>query len=448
MFSKVIVDNFTAFNHFEFDLTESKTDKKAKKLAIIYGENGIGKTCLIKCFKLLKNSFESLIFVEGMSRFLASARKNSQDNPKGSLEYIFASLFDDNRISGYLKNYYKINSHDEMKVSYEIIINKKKYVYSMVFNRKAIVKEKLMCNGEIVFSCFNNRVDLIDKYFLNNELREKLLNSFSMYFGDKHTFLSCINYLKRDVSSAFFKQGTSRDVLLFMNFLESMIVVTKEDEMNVSPLSIPNYTSTFLNPISSGSYNDKKKQQLDKTQSALSMFFSSLYSNIQSVEYQIDTFDSGERQYHLYFVENKNNEILRVPFELESTGTKKMATLFTNLYELVRNKETIVIDEIDNGINDILFRSVFESLDNSIVGQFIVTTHNTLLLRYPIKKNIYLLDRDENNQVISYSLDEFGRKIQAGTDIVGQYLKGLYGGVPQSGAFSMKYISEALDNNE
>ena len=66
-----------------------------------------------------------------------------------------------------------------------------------------------------------------------------------------------------------------------------------------------------------------------------------------------------------------------------------------------------------------------------------------------MKKFIYLLDRDMNtNQVISYSLDVFGRQIQSGTDVVGQYLKGLYGGVPQTGCFSMKYIVEVVENEK
>ena len=57
MFSKVTVDNFTTFDHFEFDLVENKTDKKAKKIAIVYGENGIGKTCLVKVFDFLTQTY-------------------------------------------------------------------------------------------------------------------------------------------------------------------------------------------------------------------------------------------------------------------------------------------------------------------------------------------------------------------------------------------------------
>lgn len=446
MISKIVVDNFTSFNHFEFDLIENKTDKKAKNLAIIYGENGIGKTCLVRSIELLKKSAYSLISVEGVTTLFGSMM-NSGGNDEAFSMFLGKEL-NELRVSGYFKKYYKINATKEMKLLYEFILNKKKYVYSLIFDKGLIVQEKLYCNGENVFSCHNTKLDLNPKFFIDEIIANRCHDLHKMYFGDKHTFLSCLLYAENNVSQSFFKTSVSKNLQAFLRYIQSIIVVTKDDEEMMQNSSIPNFSFDFLNPIANGDYNDKLEKKKNMTEMALSMFFSSLYSNINSVEYQIETSDSGKRRYRLYFVENKNNEIVQVPYELESTGTKKLATLFTVLYEMAKNKRTIVIDEIDNGINDILLKSVFESLESKMAGQLIVTTHNTLLLRYPIKKNIFLLDRDNDNAVISYSLDEFGRKIQSGTDLVGQYLKGLYGGVPQSGAFSMEYIIEAINSHE
>ena len=448
MFSRIVVDNFTSFNHFEFNLIENRTDKKAKKLALIYGENSIGKTCLVKCFEFLKRSFVSLSLTEQLSRFFANL-KNERNQFEDSFPLLIGRAFDEYRISSCLKRYYKLNANNEMKLQYELIINRKKFAYFMTFSKSAIIQEKLLCNGEIVFSCLSSKIEMADLHFLSDEIKDKLKSNYTMYFGEQHTFLSCVHYLKNNVSSTFFKKSLSKEFIMFLDYIDSMIVVTKDDEDLMFPSSVPNYSSLFLYPISSGNYNEKLKQKLEKTEKALSMYFASLYSNIDSVEYHIEISESGKQTYHLFFNESKNKELLSIPYEMESTGTKKMLFLFTSLFELTKNKKTIVIDEIDNGINDILLKSVFESLDGSIAGQFIVTTHNTLLLRYSIKKNIYILNREESYEnVISYSLDEFGRKIQAGTDIIGQYLKGLYGGVPQSGAFSMKYITETLDEYE
>lgn len=446
MFSKVVVDNFTSFDHFEFDLIENKTDKKAKRLAIVYGENGIGKTCLVKIFDFLVQTFISLVANEELFKLIGRLKENKlQDSFMSSL---FNTSITEQRITGILKKYYKINASENMKVSYECIIKKNKYIYTMVFNKTSIIQEKLLCNGLVVFACNGNKLEMPESYFLNNEFNDKLKTLFDMYFGDKHTFVSCLVSQRRNVSASFFKQSISKELIMFLDMLHSMTVITRDIPTSQQEFGSENYSEDFLTPIVSGDYNQRLQRKMEKTQVALSMFFSSLYSNIHSLEYHIDTNQSGKQTYHLYFVENNCGHMIRIPYELESTGTKRLVSLFTSLYDIAKNNRIIVIDEIDYGINDILLKSILESLEDGICGQFIITTHNTLLLKNSIKKNIYLLDRDENQNVCSYSLDEFGRKIQPKTDIIGQYLKGLYGGVPQTGSFSMKYIVEALKEYE
>lgn len=441
MFKKVVVDNFTSFSHFEFDLIENKTDKKAKNLAIIYGENGIGKTCLVKTFDFLVQTFISLIGTEELAKIINNT-SGTQNNPIAP--FIGATL-SEQKVSRLVKKYRRINSTGKMKTVYECLLNKSRYVYSMTFDDKAIVSEKLLCDGVLLFSCSRTKIFLSENTFTDAEFNKKLVSSFNMYFGENYTFLSCIFSERRKISPSFFKQALSRDIVLFLDMLSSMTVVTKDNQIDFGNNY---YSQDFLNPIVSGRYTQDLQNRLQKTQTALSMFFSSLYSNIHSLEYHIDTNVSGEQTYHLFFVEDNGNERIPVPYEVESTGTRKLVTLFTSLFDVSTNNKIIIIDEIDNGINDIMLKNILGSLEDNINGQLIITTHNTLLLKHSIKKNIYLLDRDEDKNVCAYSLDEFGRKIQPGTDIIGQYLKGLYGGVPLSGAFSMKYIIEALEEYE
>lgn len=447
MFSRVILDNFASFDHFEFNLIENKTDKKAKNLAIIYGENSIGKTCLTRCFEFLKQSYDSLSNIEELNNFFGQLNSDNKRGYDDDLIKILNQSLEESRISGYLKKYYKIGAADEMKLLYELIINKRKYTYSMAFDNNSIVQEKLLCDGMIIFTCSNGRLELSDNHFYSNELNDRLRASFKMFFGEKHTFLACIKSVQKNIISTYFKKNISNELKKFLIFLDTIIVVIRDENQQLFSVSA-SYSDDFLYPIANGNYSNQLTNKLKRTENALSMFFSSLYSCIKSVHYQKEIDDSGKQRYHLYFIEDKDDKTISIPYEMESTGTKKLVSLFTCLYEVAKYKKTIIIDEIDNGINDILLRSIFDSIDNSISGQLISTTHNTLLLKHSIKKNIYLLDRDENNNVCAYSLDEFGRKIQAGTDIIGQYIKGRYGGIPQSGSFSMQYIIEALEDNE
>ena len=51
MFTKITLENFRSFDHIELDLTEK--GNTAKHLAILYGENGAGKSNLMSAFVLL-----------------------------------------------------------------------------------------------------------------------------------------------------------------------------------------------------------------------------------------------------------------------------------------------------------------------------------------------------------------------------------------------------------
>lgn len=446
MFSKIVVENFTTFNNFEFDLVENKTDKKAKKLAIVYGENGIGKTCFIKSIGFLIRTYKSLINIESTRSFFSQMFSKEESSNQDFLQFYNSSL-DEYRISGFLSDYRRLNCDENMKLQYELLINKTKYIYSMIFDKKSIIQEKLICNGFVIFSCANKKVELGEREnAFDGNISEMLINAFNMYFGEKHTFLACIKSSQKSVNSNYFKRAVPKQLLNFLNFLDSIYVNHKQDNGLIRESE--RISSEFVYPLIQGRYNERTKKKLDKTALALTMFYSSLYSNIESLTYKIETTGDGNSQYHLFFNERTNAGAVSIPFEFESTGTKKLASLFIAFYEVVKNKKIVVYDEIDNGINDMLLKIIFDSLDTCIGGQLIVTTHNTLLLKNSIKKNIYLLDRNSDLNVCSYSLDEFGRKIQSGTDVVGQYLKGLYGGVPQNGAFSMEYILEALKDYE
>ena len=60
MFSKLILDNFKAFHHFEFDFTQNKVEKIAKNMCVIYGENAIGKSSIVDAFNLLNKMKDSI----------------------------------------------------------------------------------------------------------------------------------------------------------------------------------------------------------------------------------------------------------------------------------------------------------------------------------------------------------------------------------------------------
>ena len=58
MFTKITLKNFRSFDHIEFNLKDK--NNIAKNIAIIYGENGSGKSNLMSAFVLLSELLETL----------------------------------------------------------------------------------------------------------------------------------------------------------------------------------------------------------------------------------------------------------------------------------------------------------------------------------------------------------------------------------------------------
>ncbi len=441
MFSKIVLDNFKSFKHFEFDLHQNKAEKSAKNVAVIYGENAIGKSTVVDAFRLLNKVKNSIASTKFSNQFLGNGISNLQNQ----INRLYVN--DDFLYSApeYISIYKKIGSKDNMRAKYECFVGNDKFDYRLAFDSSSIVEEKLFINGDLGFGMDRyGNADLSDAHFFSEELKSLISERFKMYSG-KHTLLACINSVYGEIDGTYGNRNISKTIRAFMFELEKLHVFKETTNFPV----MFKYDSNMLPILVYGNYFDSMKQQLENTKTALSMFFTSIYSNINRVDYDIEVSSDNSRTYNLVFVEGGGENESRVPYSLASTGTKKLLELFPTFYEIVANDNIVVIDEIDSGINDILLKAIFDSLGNDVKGQLIVTTHNTLLLKNINKKYIYLLDRDEKyDQVVSYSLDVFGRQIQSGTDVVGQYLKGLYGGVPQTGFFSMKYIVDIIEHEK
>ena len=112
------------------------------------------------------------------------------------------------------------------------------------------------------------------------------------------------------------------------------------------------------------------------------------------------------------------------------------------------DKETVIIDEIDNGIHDLLMKNIIMSIKDEINGQLIITTHNTLLLEILPKECIYILSTDyEGNKNIN-TIKEYGIKIQKNHNARDLYFKGLFGGIPTTSYVDFEEIKYVLEDSK
>ena len=109
----------------------------------------------------------------------------------------------------------------------------------------------------------------------------------------------------------------------------------------------------------------------------LNIFFEQAYADIKQVKYKKEQ-KENKISYELYFYKKIGGSIKEIPSRLESDGTKRILEQFDTLMGALVG-ETVIIDEIDNGVHDLLIKNIIVSMKDEITGQLIITTHNTLL---------------------------------------------------------------------
>ena len=105
---------------------------------------------------------------------------------------------------------------------------------------------------------------------------------------------------------------------------------------------------------------------------------------------------------------------------------------------------TVVYDEIDNGIHDLLLKNILESMADEITGQLIITTHNTYLLESMNIRSVYLIQSDYAGKKEVKCLDQYPR-IQSSNNPRNMYMKGMFGGVPIVDVIDYDEIRQELD---
>ena len=107
---------------------------------------------------------------------------------------------------------------------------------------------------------------------------------------------------------------------------------------------------------------------------------------------------------------------------------------------------TVVIDELDTGIHDLLINNILTNIISALEGQLIVTTHNTMLLDSEIDPSyIYTFMVDRNANKTLEPITAYEDRIHPNLNYRARYLKGMYGGTPISRDIDFEELHELLD---
>ena len=243
-------------------------------------------------------------------------------------------------------------------------------------------------------------------------------------------------------NSDYVFNNISKNLFEVIDEILSMTVHVDNETLRIIPDNLAKQKK--LNNIQRGFVKKDKLNEIKKYENVLNIFFTQAYADIKNVKYKIE--EKEEKIYYeLYFEKMIGGNIKSIPSKLESDGTKRILKQFDTLIGALLG-ETVIIDEIDNGIHDVLMKNIIMSIKDEINGQLIITTHNTLLLEILPKECIYILSTDYTGNKKIGSIKDYGVKIQRNNNARDLYFKGLFGGIPTTDYIDFEEIKYALED--
>ena len=444
MFTYVKAKNFKSLKDIEFNLNRTKT--KTNQFISIYGENGSGKTNIVELFKLLQQSTMSRatdIAMNKMPKEFWKIQEEMSDQLPTEIRQIF-------QLSLNLKEYRMIDEEEATEIEYGFKINNKEGFYYIKFDDEIIEEKLYYTAGKQRAYLFeikkeDNKIikNLNKNIFINEKYNEELIDGIDKYWG-KYTFLSLLSFETIEKNKEYIDNNISKNIIEVINEIWLMTVHVDKGALRIMPDGFVRVRK--LNNIQKGIVKKDKLSEIKKYENVLNIFFTQAYADIKEVKYEIN--EKEDRiHYELYFNKMIGGQIKSIPSRLESDGTRRILNQFDTIIGSLLG-ETVILDEIDNGIHDVLMKNIIMSIKDEITGQLIITTHNTLLLEILPKENIYILSPDYNGNKTINSIKEYGIKIQRNNNARDLYFKGLFGGIPTTDYIDFEEIKYALEDNE
>ena len=444
MFTYVKAKNFKSLKDIEFNLNKTKT--KTNQFISIYGENGSGKTNIVELFKLLQQSIMSRatdIAMNKMPKEFWKIQEEMSDQLPTEIRQIFQLSFN-------LKEYRMLDEEEATEIEYGFKINNKDGFYYIKFDDEIIEEKLYYMAGKQRAYLFqinkeNNKItkNLNKNIFINEKYNEELIDGIDKYWG-KYTFLSLLSFETIEKNKDYIDNNISKNIIEVIDRIWLMTVHVDKGALKIIPDGFVKVRK--LNNIQKGIVKKDKLSEIKKYENVLNIFFTQAYADIKEVKYEIN--EKEDRiHYELFFYKMIGGQIKSIPSRLESDGTRRILNQFDTIIGSLLG-ETVILDEIDNGIHDVLMKNIIMSIKDEITGQLIITTHNTLLLEVLPKENIYILSADYNGNKTINSIKEYGIKIQKNNNARDLYFKGVFGGIPTTNYIDFEEIKYALEDSE
>ncbi len=442
MFTYIKLRNFMSFKNVTFDLRNGS--KGAKNFISVYGENGSGKSNFVSSINLLRRSIDSFEMLVNTEKIRELAQE--KELPEGLLEMVIGGT----NILRLTDSCRMVECDEETSIEYGFQIDGHEGYYILSFAEKFVYEKLYYFMGKqrgVLFEIGVNDGKISPKFsnklFKNKKVEEEIRDEIDKYWG-KHTFLSILNKERDEKNEKYINDNYLLYVFDILDMLQEITVHYKKTSYSGSEVRAgkPN---NILHSLDVGKVEIAYESFLNRSERILKDFFTQAYADIKDVFYE-RRYEEKEISYKLYVKKMIGGKIRTIDFKHESAGTQHILEIIRSLLGVFCGV-TVVYDEIDDGIHDLLLKNIIESMIEDISGQLIITTHNTYMLESIDIKSVYVITVDYQGDKEVKCLDKYPR-IQGTNNPRIMYLKGLFGGVPIVDSLDYDLILNELQNGD
>ena len=352
----------------------------------IYGQNGSGKTAIVKAFDLLYsllNNVKLPLNREFLIYFGESKLK---------LEYEF--LIKNDLGEYYLKYKVIINNGDERLLINSEELSYKKNVQKSVYKKFISINKKKSNFGDSTKYikkedkiAINGALDIFteDRSYIFNI---KLFKSFRRFLTDEQ--INLVNNLLIDFNKNFHVISDIQNGIVLANMFMPMDIQMKDSSRNVM------YELNQSTVIEKDKYEFIKKS-INEINEVLCILIPNLKIEVNKIG--SETMIDGEEGIRYEFLSVKNN--IKLPLRCESSGVIKLISILSSLITVNNNPNALVIiDELDSNIFEVLLGQIIGAINENGKGQLIFTSHNLRILEVLKSKQLYFTTTNENKRFI------------------------------------------------
>lgn len=431
MFTKITLENFRSFDHIVFDLTEK--GNVPKHLAVLYGENGAGKSNLMSAFVLLPELTRTMDVRDAYERLLTrDAIFQDEKMEKVMREQMRHSLRD---MSAIIKDYRMIDCEDPIVAEYEFNINGNNGCYRVEFGQDEIVHERLeyVLNRRrgLYFDCSSDGILINDTVIQRTNGKDFLVDvkeTAKRYWG-KHSLLAILLYEMKDKSNAFGRDNVTENFNTVLREFRGLSCAVSMG--NKSREGLSSKLQVLKRPLQ-GHLSLRRETELDYASDFFTQLFTSVDLSVRKIFYKKE-FHDDEIYYKLIEEKYIAGNYRRIDFERESAGNCQLLNISCYLLTACMGG-VVILDEAEANIHDLLFQKLLEEIRPILKGQVIMTTHNTMLMEASFAREAtYILSVDPDNPSDKKirCISDYRKRTYAANNIRNKYLNCEYGGVPE-----------------